>query len=481
MNMLKLPEKFENTKLAYITEGERKLLRRRDAVRGKKSPEYSKDGVPVLRSAAEIEAEGVAKEVAANKRMKTPGFAGDAAAYERDANIRSIEAGFTSAVDQEIDANRRARAAGFKNAALKENPAVAAPGESIYSTKPFIDPRTVSSTTTGSTTTGSTTAGGASQSSSYSSTPSTALSKKHGYKKQYTDMASKAKDYEAYVDRYADLSAAYRDIINNPNSKQAKYWLPRMANTSKKAFGMAHAGESQALQSKTYRGATKAMGKKARAVPNVKKKVVVKKTKPVKTPVKTTPVITQPSSGGGDVGSGTTETVLNIDPGQGGTSPIIPPLIDAVVVEGAESEIVQERVKDLINTNSPLFKAATTKALQSMNASGLVNSSMAQEAVMNSILAVAIPIAQADAQTFTEQRMANQNASNAFKAQQNAAYYQAFVARLNGQITQTLRALAEKAANWRAVLAERGRIAVTAGMSKEAAENALKTVTPTWF
>ena len=53
--------------------------------------------------------------------------------------------------------------------------------------------------------------------------------------------------------------------------------------------------------------------------------------------------------------------------------------------------------------------------------------------------------------------------------------------RLNGQINETLRRLAEKAANWRAVLAQRGRIATTAGMSKEAAENALKTVTPTWF
>ena len=478
MNMLKLPEKFENTKLAYITEGERKLLRRRDAVRGKKSPEYSKEGVPVLRSAAEIEAEGVAMEVAANKRMKTPGFAGDAAAYERDANIRSIEAGFTSAVDQEIDANRRARAAGFKNAALKENPAAAAPGESIYSTKPFIDPRTVSSTTTS----GTTTSGAVKLPTQtyYNSTPSTAISKKHGYKKQYSNMASKVKDYGGYVDSHADLSAAYKEIISNPNSKQAKYWLPRMANTSKEAFGMAHAGEDRALKSGTYRGATKVNPKThaVRAVPNKKKKAVVSK------PVVTTdakPTVTQPSSGGGVVDSGTTESALNIDPGQGGTSPIIPPLIDAVVVEGIESEIVEERVKNLINTNSPLFKAATTKALQSMNAAGLVNSSMAQEAVMSAILAVALPIAQADAQTFTEQRMANQNASNTFKAQQNAAYYEAFVSRLNGEINNALRALAEKSANWRAVLAERGRIAVTAGMSKDAAANALKTVTPTWF
>ena len=43
---------------------------------------------------AEIEAAGVAKEVAANKRMTAPGFVGNAAAYERDANRRSIEEAF---------------------------------------------------------------------------------------------------------------------------------------------------------------------------------------------------------------------------------------------------------------------------------------------------------------------------------------------------------------------------------------------------
>ena len=96
--------------------------------------------MPAL-TAAELEALGVAREVAANARMTAAGFVGNAAAYERDANQRSIAAGFTSAVDQEIDANRRARLAGFKNAALQENPAAAAPGESIYSTDPFIDPR----------------------------------------------------------------------------------------------------------------------------------------------------------------------------------------------------------------------------------------------------------------------------------------------------------------------------------------------------
>ena len=51
MSMLTLPEKRGKTKLAYITDSERKLLRRRDAVSGKKAPEYSEEGVPVLQAA----------------------------------------------------------------------------------------------------------------------------------------------------------------------------------------------------------------------------------------------------------------------------------------------------------------------------------------------------------------------------------------------------------------------------------------------
>lgn len=157
------------------------------------------------------------------------------------------------------------------------------------------------------------------------------------------------------------------------------------------------------------------------------------------------------------------------------------PLLEEIVMIGPKSELLEERLKNLINTNSGLFKAATTKALQSMNRAGVGNSSMAQEAVMLAIMQVAIPIAQRDATAFMQQRMANQNASNAFKMQQNEAYYQAFNTKLTGSINQTLRQLSERSANWRAILEQRGAITRTAGMSTSAAENALKAVTPDWF
>ena len=52
-------------------------------------------------------------------------------------------------------------------------------------------------------------------------------------------------------------------------------------------------------------------------------------------------------SGGGSTATLNTAT-LNIDPAvtsSGDVAPIIAPLLDAVVIEGAESEIVQERIK----------------------------------------------------------------------------------------------------------------------------------------
>ena len=157
------------------------------------------------------------------------------------------------------------------------------------------------------------------------------------------------------------------------------------------------------------------------------------------------------------------------------------PILEEVVIYGPKSEIIQERLKNLIDTNSPLFKAATTKALQSMQPYGLANSSIATEAVTAAILAVAVPIAQADAQAFMNQRQLNAQMSNEFKFAQNEAYYNAFNNKLNGAIQNELRRLTEQSANWRSVLTQRGNIATTRGMSRDAAASAMRAVTPGWF
>jgi len=303
------------------------------------------------------------------------------------------------------------------------------------------------------------------------------LAAKKGYKEQYTKSASKKKDYKTYVKQNADLKAAYQKIKSDPESEEAKYWAPRMQGTSQAAFGKAHAGESKALETGKYRGATKAMGQKARSVPGFK------------------PVVTKPGPDDDDDDNGDHPVVTRPGPdptnitavqdmditGVFNQDQLNSAILDEMVMYGPKSEVVQERITAMINTNSGLFKAATTKALQSMNAAGLANTSMAQEAVMMAVMAVALPIAERDALAFSKQRQLNQDYGNVFAAAQNKAFYDAFVVRLQGQVQQTLRQLTDRSANWRAILNARAQISMTPNMGKSAAENAMKAVTPTWF
>ena len=243
-------------------------------------------------TAAELEAIGVAREVAANKRMKAPGFVGNAAAYERDANQRSIAAGFTSAVDQEIDANRRAREAGYKNAALKENPGAAAPGESIYSTDPFVDPR--------------------------SATSATKLPPQWYYNQE------------------------------TPNAQQQKITQPTVDTPNVQTMDMANLTSEMDLTTK---------------------------------------------------------------------------------------------LGEIINKNSPLFKAATTKAMQNMQRKGIVNSTLAQEAVMNAVMAVGLPIAQAEVNNLMTNLYYNKDWTNKQKMQANESAYNKMLTQLQGNINMALQQL----------------------------------------
>ena len=88
-------------------------------------------------------------------------------------------------------------------------------------------------------------------------------------KKQRDTMRSvsdlKGKKAEKYVDTHKDLSAAWKEIQENPEGKQGSYWIQRMGGEiSKEAFGEAHRGESKRLFEGTYLGGTKV--KKERTV-----------------------------------------------------------------------------------------------------------------------------------------------------------------------------------------------------------------------
>lgn len=188
-----------------------------------------------------------------------------------------------------------------------------------------------------------------------------------------------------------------------------------------------------------------------------------------------------PASAATSAGMGGVDYAKEIREATIDTSQLQLPDLEEIVQEGASSEVLENRLKSLINKNNPLFRAASTKALQSMAARGLFNSSIAEESVMNAILSVAVPIAQRDADAFMQQRLANQNYSNEFKASQNQAYYQSFLAKLQGSIDMALRQLAERSANWRAVLNARTQVLTTPAMGADAAEAIIGGITPLDF
>ena len=195
-----------------------------------------------------------------------------------------------------------------------------------------------------------------------------------------------------------------------------------------------------------------------------------KKTRPPAEDIETTPTTTPETE------TPETGTTTTID-----TTQLQEPMLDEIVADGVNSELLETRLANLINKNSALFKAATTKTMQAMAARGLVNSSIAEEAVMSAILAVAMPIAERDANAYMNQRMQNQAYSNEFRTAQNKAYYESFLMKLQGSIDKQLRELMEQSANWRAVLQARSNITTTPGMDAAAAEAGMDAVTPDWW
>ena len=209
------------------------------------------------------------------------------------------------------------------------------------------------------------------------------------------------------------------------------------------------------------------------------------------------PEPTPPSGGGGSSGSSPTRSPVrpvvggagSMEPGteRAPSKPAIDesqlqqPMLDEIVADGVNSELLETRLTNLINKNNPLFKAATTKTMQAMAARGLVNSSIAEEAVMSAILSVAMPIAERDANAYMNQRMQNQAYNNEFRAAQNKAYYESFLTELQGSMDMALRQLTEQSANWRAVLQARSNITTTPGMGAESAELGMAAVTPDWW
>jgi len=131
------------------------------------------------------------------------------------------------------------------------------------------------------------------------------------------------------------------------------------------------------------------------------------------------------------------------------------------IIKPDETPMLQELTNEMdlrnmlgsvLNKNNPLFKQARTRALQAMAARGVVNSSMAEEAVMSAVMNVAMPIATRVIDDLQRVMAANVNASNAFKEALNQAYYKELLQRVDAANTWNLERMKSQQVNWQEML-----------------------------
>lgn len=77
------------------------------------------------------------------------------------------------------------------------------------------------------------------------------------------------------------------------------------------------------------------------------------------------------------------------------------------------TDTVSGQLKGLIDSDSPLMQQAQRRAMEKMNARGLLNSSLAVGAGQSAVMDAALPIATADAAAYNQTRLTNQTAQNA--------------------------------------------------------------------
>lgn len=75
-------------------------------------------------------------------------------------------------------------------------------------------------------------------------------------------------------------------------------------------------------------------------------------------------------------------------------------------------DTVQGQLNQILDPNSPLMRRAKAAALSNMASRGLLNSSLTDTAVVSALIDRGLPIAQADAQTYFNQKLRNQEYQN---------------------------------------------------------------------
>lgn len=94
-----------------------------------------------------------------------------------------------------------------------------------------------------------------------------------------------------------------------------------------------------------------------------------------------------------------------------------PKAINATTREVSGNELVENRLNNLISSNSEYIKLAEAKAKEQSAGRGLLNSSLAAGAGRAAAISAALPIAQQDASTYATQALTNQQATNQFSLQ----------------------------------------------------------------
>ena len=127
-------------------------------------------------------------------------------------------------------------------------------------------------------------------------------------------------------------------------------------------------------------------------------------------------------TGGGQPSGGMPTTGINLAQLQGANSWGVQP-----------NETVRSQLQQIIADDSPLMQQARTRALQTANSRGLLNSSMARTAADSAMYDAAMPIATQDASTYARAGEFNANTKNTFSRDNNQFVRDAYMADFNVQ------------------------------------------------
>ena len=304
--------------------------------------------------------------------------------------------------------------------------------------------------------------------------------------------SSAAKTSSSYVDLSPDLAAAW-SLIEAANqgkdvntlfagqgegtglspAEQAKYWQDRGA-TSKEAFGQAHAAEDMALKLGTYKQSgtdyklgsdkwkeafTSRPGQYGSALNYPGPQSTAQA--PLTRWEMFNPQVPPFSGGSGSSAASAASAAPAASAASAAAAPKGPVWSDPTSSVYASPEVqmmdlatltddmdLTNKLEEVINMDSPLFKAAATKALQAMQKRGIVNSSLANEAVMRAILDVALPVAQAEVQALQQNLYYNTDWNNQQKTEANKYFYERMMTKLKGSLDEQLNKMVQSFGAW---------------------------------